>query len=327
MEQNYTVGDGISRWYTGVTSKNFLLKLILWGSGLYLILFLIFGKGFLSGFIEYIQVIVSIEAGPGGEPNPEDISRMMGVLLKWMGSLFLVSILSWLIMVSVETAFHKNTLHGIDHGFFPLRFGVPELRVMLAQFIVYLIVNVVYLVVYFAFILVILIAIGIGSAISPTVAAILGGIVGVAGFFGMLIVILLVLARLAPAAAMSVRDDEIRLLEGWKLTKNMYWPMIGSYFIIWLVGYVLILIIFLGFAMLAFGDTSVFDSFENIPSDDPEAFAIAVDQLFSNLRVTLPLIIGTIITSFITFVFYAATWGVANHAVALDTKKQENPFS
>jgi len=280
----------------------------------------------VSGFVEYIQVIISLEESGGGEPSPADISKMTGVLFRWMGSIFLMSILSWIIIVSVETAFHKNTLHGIDHGAFPLRFGVPELRVMLAQFVVYMIVNGVYMAAYFAFIIILLIFVGIGSVLSPTLGAILGTVFGIIGLIAMLGVVLFALARLAPAAALSVRDNEIRLLEGWKLTKTMYWPMIGSYMILWLIGYTVIMVIFLIFAFVAFSDPALYDGFANISENNPEAFSDAISQLLSNPRVYIPLIFGTMITSLMTFILYTATWGVANHAVALDTKKQENLF-
>lgn len=316
MQSKFNIGSAITVPLNMPGGRNFLTRLLLWGSALLLFSYFFFGRSIVSAYVSMFQKVIELEAS--GNEDPAVIVEAIAPLFSAMGSLFLLSIIAWVIMACIETAMHKNIFRGTDHGVIPLRLGKDELRVMLAQFVVYLICMGVYFAAYFALIFIVLLGAGLAQA-AGGIGAALAGIIGILGIFGFFGAILYALARLAPAAAMSVRDNDIRTVEGWKLTKGRIGPVIGSYIIVFIVGYVCLMIIStIGFGLIfASGDLgSLFGELGG--SSNPEEIWTKIGAAFKTPRVMIPLVITLMLTTVFMLVWYMCYWGVANYIVQMD---------
>lgn len=314
----FDVGKAIFWGFKSPTNRNFIIRLLLWTTVLFLIVYAIFGRGFIAGYAELLQSTYDVEQSN----DPEAAMALFGVMGRWFSSMILMMLAGWAIFASAETAYHKNALHGIDHGFIPLRFGVQELSVMLVQLVVYICVMGAYMAGGLALILVVLLGAAF-SGISEILGAILAGLLGIVGFVVWIAALFLVSVRLAPAAAMTVRDGEIRIFQAWSLTKPYFWPMLGSFLIVFLVGYVLIYVVMILFIMLAFGDTAAIEIFSGVSNENPEEVFGAMKELMKTPRVILFLVTGMISYFTVMWLWYLGLWGVSNMAVQVDGATEE----
>jgi len=140
----FDVGEAIGTPWSLPGGRNFLARIILWGTGIILVVYALFGKKFISSYADFIIMASELERA-GNQADPTAAMEMMSGAWALMGSVFLLALLAWVVMITIETAMHKNLFYGTDHGVFPLRFGKDELRVLLAQLVIFIIVTVVYL--------------------------------------------------------------------------------------------------------------------------------------------------------------------------------------
>ncbi len=316
MASNYDMGDALKHWLVASTSSNFLKRVALWTSVLFLLVYAIFGRGFFAGYGEFLQSMYEMQSAPDDVETAKAVFREMGA---WFKSMIFVTLTGWAVFASAETAFHKNTLHKIDHGAFPLRFGKTELHVMIAQLAVYLSA----LGTYIGAALFMVLAIAIGALIA-SFSKILGGIFMVVfvllGAFAMIAGMFVVMVRLSPASAMTVRDDKLRIFDAWKVSKPHFWPMFGSYLVIGIIGYVVIYVVMLTFMFMVFGDLAVFNVIMGLSHESPNEVFGAIKGTLKTPRVMSLLIIGSISYLLVTVTWYMALWGIPNMAVMLDSE-------
>lgn len=320
----FDIGEAMTQPFRLPGGKGLLLKLVLWGTVLLSISYLIFGRAILGAYFDMFGKMMALEGAANDDPAA--IMEVMGPMYSIMGWGVLLSILGWAVMASIETAMHRNIFRPhLKTGFFPLRFGKDELRVMLAQLVVYVICTGIYIVGYIiGFILILIVAV-LGESVGGAGAA-LGVLLTIFVVIALIIAALYVLARLSPAAALSVRDEDIRTVEGWRVTKGQIWPLIGSYLIVGVVGNIIISVVMMVgmVAVLATANLpSLFSELEG--NEDP---SVAIDQLstaFSTPSVLIPLILTLFIISAAGLIWYMAYWGIANYVVQLDTQKQQDP--
>jgi hypothetical protein len=318
QDTQFNISTAISQPFRMPGGKRFLIKLLLWTAALFLLIYGIFGKQFISAYIEMFQNIIELEkSGALDEDDAAAIGAIMGPMMSIMGLATLIWMLSLAVMISAETAFHKNIFRGTDHGIFPLRFGKDELRVLLARLIVGIICYGVFFAAYIVAIALFVMAATMAEA--PGGAAALFGLIGFLAFLAMMGFTLFILVRFSPAAALSVRDDDIRTIEGWKATKNKFWPMIACYLIVGFAGYI-ILSVFMTFGVFAiFADGSLielFSSFEG--AEDPAVIFGQIGDAFKRPTILIPLLIISVLYMIGTLLWYFCFWGIPSYAAQLD---------
>ncbi|WP_371395490.1 hypothetical protein [Fretibacter rubidus] len=308
--QKFDVTDAIMTPWTMPGGRNFLFRIVLWAAALLLLVYFIFGRGLIMAYAEFFQTIIAME----NNNTPESVvaSTMFSQMQSLSGSIFLLFIASWVVMAMLEAAMHKNVFHGIDKGLVPLRFGRDEVMVMLTQLIIYLCFVGIYIL---GAIMVAVIFGLLGAGAQATGSTGLGVIVGLVGFFGIiafLVALVVIFMRWAPAAALSVRDETLRVFNGWSITKGIGLPLSGAYALTAIGGYVLMTIImFIGMIVLFSGaDVSALETMD-MSGADPDFSALAAH--FEKLSTKIILVIFLMLYAVFSLMWYLHIWGIANY--------------
>ncbi len=306
----FDFGHAITRPWHLPGGRNLLFRILIWGAALFLLIYAVFGRQFISAYGEFLQFAMVVEQ----TDDPEMVAEMLGKMSGFMGAAFLVGILAWFVSIAMETAMHKNAFRGADHGKLPLRFGKDELKVLVVQLIVF----VLFFAIYFGGFLVFALLLGLATAGSG--AAAIGGILAFLGFFLWIGGMIMVGVRLAPAASMSIRDNDIKIFEAWKLSKPYMWPMIGAYLVVIILGYIVIYAVMLFVIIAAFGNADFLTAFSGVSQEDPEALFAALGEQLQSPRVFIPLVIGTMIYVCVMMLWYLHLWGIGNYVTYLDSQ-------
>lgn len=314
---SFDVGAAITQPFRLPGGRNFLIRLVLWSTALLLLVYFTFGRQFLGAYIEMFKSIAELDAS-GSAEDPEALMAAMEPMMSIMGTAFFLWIFSWALMVATETAMHKNILHGIDHGVFPLRFGRFELRVLLAQFIVAIISYGVMIVGYIVFIIFAVMA-GVGAQSGGAAVGGIAGLFAFAALIAMMAATLMAVIKLSPAAALSVRDDDIRTIEGWKATYKRFWPMFGSYLIVGVGGYVVLMVIMTIAMIMVFAGISDVAGLQDL--SDEQALAAFLEAM-QRPGIIIPLVISLMAYVAFTILWYLCFWGIPNYAAQLDAQER-----
>ncbi|MEP3892025.1 MAG: hypothetical protein ABJN69_16330 [Hellea sp.] len=316
----FDVGAAITQPFNLPGGKNFLIRLVLWATALLLLVYFAFGRQFIGAYIELFQNLATLDTS-GEMEDPEAVMALMEPMRSIMGTAMLLWIFSWGVMVATETAMHKNIFRGTDHGIFPLRFGVAELRVALAQLVVSFISYGVMMIGYIVLIIFAVIA-SVGVQNGGAVIGVIGGILAFIAFIAMIGASLLAVIKLSPAAALSVRDDDVRVLEGWKATYKRFWLMFGSFLIVGIGGYIVLIIIMVIASIAVFAGMADISGLQDL--SDEQAFAAFVDAM-KKPGVMIPLIISLMVYVAAMILWYLCFWGIPNYAAQLDAQEQGSP--
>ena len=308
--QKFDVTDAIMTPWTMPGGRHFLFRSVLWAAAFLLLVYFILGRGIITAYIDFFQTIVALENA--GNDDPAALSAMFGEMRALYSSLFLLSIACWVVMIMLETAMHKNIFHGIDNGVVPLRFGRDELRVMLAQFLVFLS----FAGVYIGGIIVIAILAGIMGSVGGGGGAIAGLLlaVGVIAWFVLLVILSM---RWAPASAMSVRDEKQRVFDGWSITEGIGWPLFGAYALIVIGGYVLINVVMV-IGMVTLFSGLDFAALEAMTVDGATPDFSAITSHFDSAGTKIGLVVFLMVYTIVMLMWYVHIWGVANYVAQVD---------
>ncbi len=311
----FDIGDAMATPWNMPGGRNFLVRIVLWGTALMLLSYAIFGRKFISAYADLLIANAEVQNADGdavGEAATEMMSQMGG----FFASVALMSLFSWMVMISVETAMHKNVFRGTDHGAFPLRFGRDELRVLLAQLVIGVIIFLVYI------LSIVFLSVLIGGVI-----AVGGGFVGLAiilgivGFVAFIVLMVRLIQGWGPAAAMSVRDDKQRIFDGWPLAQGRNWPVFGTFLVVGLLGYILIYVIMIMGMFASFGNMDFLIAMSGLESD-PAALFETMGEAIKTPRVMIPLVFFTILYFIAAMLWYLHIWGIYNYIVQLDSKEK-----
>ncbi len=206
-------------FHHGSGSLVFVIKSALFYAVGVFVLYILFGQMMQDASIAYQEATME---------DPLNAFSGFGVLVLKSLPVYLGM---WGLWVAVEAAFHRRVLFGDQESPFPWRFGGDEFRVMFCQFVVWLVFIVVFFVLYFVFVI---IAGLLSAATSPIFMVIVVGL----GLLGALFVASFVAIRLAPAAARSVAEKRIAIGAVWAVTRGRFWPSLGAYYLLWIVGLV-----------------------------------------------------------------------------------------
>ena len=317
----FDFGRAISQLFSQPGGRDFAIRLILWTSILLGITFALIAKPYLSMMGDMLEASWASSQNP---EDPEAALAMFAGLAKYILPMLLATLLMWAVYASAEAALHKRIFHNHDAGFFPLRFGVDEIRVMGAQFFVYLMVFGIYILGLLAIVVVsgILGMAGQGSGLG---AALLGLILIVGGIFFLWFLAYFSI-RMAPAAALSVKNDKLAITDGWRITKKRTGNLFLAYLLIFIVGYVAISVVQMtAFSMIL--NENYFELMYGLGSENPRiVFEQAAEKLKQPGTIAL-VIVGLIIYMFVTVIWWLSIAGVANYAVQWsDETSVENAF-
>ena len=314
--QKFDVTDAMTVPWNMPGGKNFLIRALLWGAGLLLLVYFIFGRAFITAYVGFFQTLLTLDAdGASDEAAALAAFDGMGSLY---GSAILLSIAAWFVMVMLETAMHKNIFRGTDKGIVPLRFGLDEVKVMLAQFVIFICVMAVYI---GGLIVLSIITAILGSTGGSGGAAALVVIFMVIGFVALIGLLISLIIRWAPAAAMSVRDDKQRIFDGWGVTKGFSWPLFGAYALVCIGGYVLIMILMSVGMMLLFSGVDMTALLLAAESNDMPDWS-SVTAHFEKTSVKVTMAIFLIAYAVFTLLWYMHIWGIGNYVAQLDAKNR-----
>ena len=131
---------------------------------------------------------------------------------------------------------------------FHLRIGADEGRIFVVGLIWVALFIALYIGVFIAIMIPVIIGVAMGE--DGALLAILAGLVIVGGY---LLLALWIAARLSAAAALTVRDRQIRFFESWKVTRNKAWTIVGAWIVLGLILMVVYLVLYLLVIALGFG--------------------------------------------------------------------------
>ena len=206
-------------------------------------------------------------AATGAEPTPEEA-------LSIMGPIFGMGILAMPVTMALMAMFETSALRRyVRNEGFSLKFGKEEWRTIgvyflwIGTFILAFIIMVIAMIVLSAVTIV-------ATAASPESAVVVAMIIQLLiyaplVYFGI---------RLAPAAALTLRDGKVKFSSAFKVTKGRFWKLFGAYIIVYLAMYLVTSIlqiaafaILFGSALAASGDFSTVNVSDILES--PVAFA------------------------------------------------------
>ena len=299
----------ISQLFAQPGGRDFAFRLILWTSIIMGVIFVFLAKPYLN------LMGAMLESTWISNQNPEDPELALAIYIgmtKHILPIIFATLGMWALYASAETALHKRVFFDYDAGFIPLRFGADEFRVMGAQFMVYLMVFGVYI----SGLVLLLIA---GLIVGATAEAIpiLGVIIGILIIVG-LFVFLWYLAyfsiRMAPAAALTVKNQRVEITGGWKITKKRAGNLFLAYLLIFIIGYVAISVIQVA-AISSILDENYFALIYGLSEENPRVIFEQVAVKMKQPGTIIMLVLASVIYVVTTVVWWLSIAGVANYAV------------
>jgi hypothetical protein len=171
-----------------------------------------------------MQPVVEAQmASLGGDPQ-----RAVAGMAAMVGRIFLLQSAFFVLFVVLMTAAQRAVLRPAEKGFFYLRLGMDELRMIGLSLILVI-------AVYFGFVIVAILAalavFAVAAALGSVAALVAGLILG----FGLLGALIWLEVRLSLAFPLTLVRRRIILGESWRLTKGRFWTLFGAYLVIFLV--------------------------------------------------------------------------------------------
>lgn len=314
-KQPYNFGRAIFLpFQSGPGSAGFVFKSAFFYALALTVFFALFGRLLIGPMGDFIAVIMEMESASEAEELAL-IGKMFGAMGRIILPYMLIMLGGWAIWSMIESALHRRVL--LDErptGLFLWRFGADEWRTILAQLILFMCYQGLYFVVYMVFILGILLAALMGSA--SVIMGVIGGIVA----FGLIVaglgLMIWVLVRLAPTAALSVANRKFSIGEVWPVAKGRIWPTVGAYafhyFVSTIVFYIIMAIV--GFAFVG----SIMGKFTGLSdnSSGEEVWQL-IKTAFSEPSTLVGLTIAGFTLFFITAIWMMLIAGISTHVTDL----------
>lgn len=245
--KDYEITDAMFAAFRTSGGMPFFWKLFGWLTLAYTILYAVFLPSIFKSYFEFI--FISVEMGQN--PTSEQTQTMLSNMTKIIPVILITSLFGFAIMAACRSAFFRGYFFGETEGLFPFRFGRDELRQVLAILGYWGIYLIAYLVPYILLMIVFGIIIAItGWQGSEEVAVVLTIIFMLFGGIALLVFLVWVMVRLAPAGALTALRGRTHVLAARHVSKNRFWALFGSVLVAGLIGYVVAYIFFiLGFTV------------------------------------------------------------------------------
>ena len=287
----------ISQLFAQEGGRNFTFRLVMWAAALMGVGFAFIAKPYLGMMGKIIDGAWQVNKNGG---DPDAIIAAYGGIGAFVLPVLFFSLVLWAVYASAETALHKRVLKNIDHGFFPLRFGKAELRVMATQFIVYFLCMLALIAIEL-----LMIALIAGAAFAGQGNILFGIIIGIFAVISVVaffVVPIHIAVRLAPGAAISVKEERFSPLAGWAITKGRTGYLFLAYLFLFIAGYVVISIIQLSVMGLVFSENYMFTMMGYSEQNPQEIFSQIAEKLKQ------PKIIFAMALGLILYLIFSMTW-------------------
>ena len=324
---SFDFGKAILQGFNLPGGNSYLFRVAVWSTLLLTIIYVALGAPIVRAYVEVFQNVIAMEHNlDGSEPDPEVMLAMMAPMFRAMGIFTLIYLFQITIFASAETAIYRNLIHKEDRGIFPLTFGMDELRVLGTRIVVGLILFGLYLGVYIVATIIGAIFFGIAGAADSGALAAIGGILMFLLILAAIAVFVWGAVRLAPSSAFSVKNRAFNPMASWKPMKGLVWPAVGSYLILYLLGYFILgFISFFVFMALFFssGIMGVLVQLDGSSSQIPD-FAPVWDHVTS-AGFIIPLVIAMFITMFLLMIWYGSIWSLWGYFAKTEWSELQTP--
>ena len=284
----FAFGDMVFQLFRTPGGRDFGLRLWMWVTLGYSAIFLVMLPLVAGPYMDFIMAAVEMES-IDGEVSSEEFGEFFGGMFAFMGVALVFLLAIWALIASGEAALHRRIFRGEEAARIPLRFGKDELRIMGAQFLLYLI----------------FIGILFGAMILTVLTLFIGGLVIIPGA---IVFSLLVLLMFCSASALSVKDRTFRFSESKHVTKNRRGLIFGAYAVIYIVSAVILSIIQYG-ALFAFLGTMDLSTLATEAGSETAQLEQMIES-FNNPLVMLGIVLTTILYAAVTALLYLLYAGI-----------------
>ena len=307
--------------------KGYFFRVAGWGALLITIIYVSLGGPVVSAYIDVFKNAIEMEFNlDGPDPDPNVWFATMAPMFRAVGMIFLISIFQIVVFASAETAIYRNLLHEEDRGIFPLTFGMDELRVLGTRIVVGLILYGVILGIYIVTLIIAAVLFGLAGAADSGGLAAIGGILIFLLILAAIAAFIWIAVRLAPASAFSVKNRAFNPVASWGHMKGLVWPAIGSFLILYLLGYFilgfLVWFIFMGL-FFSSGIIGVFMELDDSTSEFPD-FSPVVEH-FTSAGFIIPLVIAIFISMFLSMIWYGSIWSLWGYFAKTEWSDLQTP--
>ena len=168
-------------------------------------------------------------AAPGVTTDPAAVVAAVGHAIPAYLVILLISLVFYPVFYAGVNRAVLRPQHG---GWLYLRLGADELR----QFAVFLLQGLVLIAAYLASIVVVVLVVGVASVLTAaaggaakTALAVLVGLLTFVAVLADLAALVWLAVRLSLASALTFDTGRVRLFGSFKLTRRMFWPLLGAY--------------------------------------------------------------------------------------------------
>lgn len=258
-----------------------------------------------QAFVDYMNWITSIGATTAQSPDsPPDFTAMMPPqsVMNLGPAYILFLLVYYILLASYEAACLRWMIRGEAPGLFGLSLGADTWRVYFTYWIWFVLCNAA------AFVVAIILVASVGGVALSAQAdpSALGPGVGIAILVGFLVLLawLYLAVRFAPAAATSIARKRFAFFDAWTVTKGRFWALLGSFVLLFLMFFVLIIALEIGLGVVM-ASMAMSQIGQTEPQTAEEAFrAFANPQWMALVGVFIAVI------TIASFVFYIALFGI-----------------
>jgi len=317
----FDFGAAITQIFDLPSGRGYLCRVLGFATLLLTLAFILLGFPIVKAYVSFFQEIASLDVATEMTESEEiaAVYRSMAPIFAAMGWASMLYIVQIGIYISVETALYRNILRGEDKGFFPLRFGMDEFKVLVTRIVVAIILYGVFFIAYFVLAIIGLVVFGIASSGDSTAA------MGIVGIFAFLVILALIggliyaAIRLAPSAAFSVRDEDYTPVGSWSTVKTYFWPTFGAVLVVGMVGYIGLSILSLIAFGILFYASGIFPLLMSLENTDTPDFTPVVDALTS-AGFIIPALTITMMFVFLSLLYTGAIWSIWGYVAKLTDK-------
>ncbi len=268
----------ITQLFRTQDGKFFAKRLWFWASAAYAFVMLVTFPFIVKYYPDLLEVNWhNMKAMMDG--STPDNTALLAILAKLFPSYLFLIISMLTIGAAVETALHRKVLFDQEESGMPLRFGIVQFRVLLAQIAVW----VIWFLAYTIGVILLALFVGILAAVTP----ILGGIIGVLGFIAFMCLLVFLPISLSPAAALTVNNNRLQVMGARKVSKGVFWNLFGAYLVVIIGGYILIYVVMTIGVIVVTGDAAFLEALSGMGAENPKIAFEAAAQRFKNPLVML----------------------------------------
>lgn len=309
--------EAVTQAFRTSGGKQFGWRLVFWTAAALTIVLLVVLPLILPHYGDLLAINQhNVQAIMAGNPNEVDSKGLNALFFKSAPAFLLMMGGMWAVWVASEAALHRKVLKNEESPKQPLRLGKDELNVWLAQLGVFGLI----IAIYIFGIMAISIVGGIISALIP----VLGLLLVLVSVTAYLCILCAASVRLAPAAALSIKDDTTRVMAAKALTKGKFWTLFPAYLVVFIGGHILLSIVMFIAVSLVTGDTNFMTTTSGLgalDAADPKDAMAAAGERLKNPLIMLLGVLSIVAYSTALALYIVSYIGISSHAAKVWSAK------